>query len=104
LLSLAGFEQALLSAMLVSAGLTLSDVELVNVNWSISPSLMSKQLDAVIGAFGNFELTQMDVGGVKGRCFYPEEAGVPTYDELIYVAKRDGLDKPLIRRFRLGKP
>lgn len=90
--------------MLVSAGLTLSDVELVNVNWSISPSLMSKQLDAVIGAFGNFELTQMDVGGVKGRCFYLEEAGVPTYDELIYVAKRDGLDKPLIRRFRLGKP
>lgn len=97
--SLAGFEEALLSAMLASAGVSLSDVELINVNWSISPSLMSKQVDAVIGAFRNFELTQMDLAGVKGRCFYPEEAGVPAYDELVYVAKRDGLDKPLIRRF-----
>lgn len=97
--SLAGFEQALLSAMLASAGLSLSDVELINVNWSISPSLMSKQVDAVIGAFRNFELTQMDLAGIKGRCFHPEEAGVPAYDELVYVARRDGLDKALIRRF-----
>ena len=97
--SLAGFEQALLSSMLASAGLSLSDVELVNVNWSISPSLMSKQVDAVIGAFRNFELTQMELAGVKGRCFYPEEAGVPPYDELVYLAKSDSLDKPLIRRF-----
>jgi putative hydroxymethylpyrimidine transport system substrate-binding protein len=97
--SLAGFEQALLSAMLASADLALTDVELINVNWSISPSLMSKQVDAVIGAFRNFELTQMELAGIKGRCFYPEEAGVPAYDELVYVAKRDSLDKPLIRRF-----
>ena len=75
--SLAGFEQALLTAMLGTAGMTLSDVDLVNVNWSISPSLMSKQVDAVIGAFRNFELTQMELAGVKGRCFYPEEFGVP---------------------------
>lgn len=97
--SLAGFEETLLSAMFASSGFTLSDVELVNVNWSISPSLMSKQVDAVIGAFRNFELTQMELGGVKGRCFYPEEAGVPAYDELVYIARRDGLNKPLIRRF-----
>ena len=97
--SLAGFEQALLSTMFASAGLKLADVELINVNWSISPSLMSKQVDAVIGAFRNFELTQMDISGVKGRCFYPEEAGVPPYDELVYVAKRDSLDKALVRRF-----
>lgn len=97
--SLAGFEQALLSAMFASGGLSLADVELVNVNWSISPSLMSKQVDAVIGAFRNFELTQMELSGVKGRCFYPEEAGVPPYDELVYIARRDALDKPLIRRF-----
>ena len=97
--SLAGFEQALLSTIFESAGLKMSDVDLVNVNWSISPSLMSKQVDGVIGAFRNFELTQMAMAGVKGRCFYPEEAGVPSYDELVYIAKRDALDKPLLRRF-----
>ncbi|WP_420342234.1 ABC transporter substrate-binding protein [Paenirhodobacter sp.] len=84
--SIAGVEEAMLAAMLHSAGLTLKDVELVNVNWSLSPALLSGQVDAVIGAFRNFELTQMELEGRPGRCFYPEEAGVPPYDELIYVA------------------
>ena len=56
-------------------GSALKDVELVNVNWSISPSLMSKQVDAVIGGFRNFELNQMDIEGVKGRCFYRRGRG-----------------------------
>src|SRR3546814_6183946 len=67
---------------------SLDDVELVNVNWSLAPSLMSRQVDAVIGAFRNFELNQLELEGVAGRCFYPEEEGVPAYDELIYVANR----------------
>jgi len=60
---------------------------------------MSKQVDAVVGAFRNFELNQMDINGVKGRCFYVEEEGLPSYDELIYVAKSDAIDKDKIARF-----
>ncbi len=94
-----GIEEATLTTMLGSAGLTTADVTLVNVNWSISPSLMSGQVDAVIGAYRNFELTQMKLAGVEGHCFYPEEAGIPTYDELIYVANPQTMDKGKIRRF-----
>lgn len=97
--SVSGFEEALLSAMLGQAGLGTSDVELVNVNWSLSPALMSGQVDAVIGAFRNFELNQMDIEGVAGLCFYPEEHGVPSYDELIYVANPATMDPDMIRRF-----
>ncbi|MFW2588119.1 ABC transporter substrate-binding protein [Sagittula sp. SSi028] len=97
--SVAGVEEALLAAMLAEGGLTLADVELVNVNWSLSPALMSGQVDAVIGAFRNFELNQMDIEGVAGRCFYPEAHGVPTYDELIYVANPDSMDADKLRRF-----
>ena len=97
--SVAGVEQAVLTAMLVPQGLTLEDVTLVNVNWSLSPSLMSGQVDAVIGAFRNFELTQMALAGVEGRCFYPEESGLPSYDELIYVANPATMDRDQIRRF-----
>ena len=68
--SVAGVEEALLGAILKPHNLGMNDIELVNVNWSLSPSLMSKQVDAVIGAFRNFELNQMDIEGVKGRCFY----------------------------------
>lgn len=97
--SVAGVEEALLSAMLTPAGLGMGDIELVNVNWSLSPSLMSGQVDAVIGAFRNFELNQMEIEGVEGRCFYPEEEGVPPYDELVYVANPEHLDEAAAARF-----
>jgi len=91
--SVGGSEDALLGAMLEKHGLTLDDVELVNVNFSLSPSLMSGQVDAVIGAYRNFELNQMDINGRPGRAFFLEEEGVPAYDELIFVAKNDRLSE-----------
>lgn len=97
--SVGGFEDALLGAMLERYGLSLDRVTLVNVNFSLSPSLISGQVDAVIGAFRNFELNQMDLVGAPGRAFYPEEEGVPAYDELIYVARADRLDDPRLRAF-----
>ena len=97
--SVGGFEDALLGAMLEKHGLKLSDVELVNVNFSLSPSLMSGKVDAVIGAYRNFELNQMDLAGRPGRAFYLEEEGVPAYDELIIVAKSDNTGNPQISDF-----
>lgn len=100
--SVAGVEEVLLSTILAQHGHSLSDIELVSVNWSLSPSLMSGQVDAVIGAYRNFELNQMEIEGVPGRCFYIEEEGVPAYDELIYVANPDRMDADMIRRFLLA--
>ncbi|MGB0659411.1 MAG: ABC transporter substrate-binding protein [Mangrovicoccus sp.] len=97
--SVAGVEEALLTDILGRNGVALSDVTLVNVNWSLSPSLMSGQVDAVIGAFRNFELNQMEIEGVDGRCFYLEEEGLPAYDELIYIANPDRMDADKIQRF-----
>ncbi|MCP5372745.1 MAG: ABC transporter substrate-binding protein [Hyphomicrobiales bacterium] len=97
--SVGGFEDALLGAMLRRHGLSLDDVTLVNVNFSLSPSIISGQVDAVIGAFRNFELNQMDIVGKPGRAFYPEEQGVPPYDELIVVANRARAGDPALRRF-----
>jgi putative hydroxymethylpyrimidine transport system substrate-binding protein len=77
----------------------LADVELVNVNWSLSPSLVAGQVDAVIGAFRNFELNQMDLIDRPGRAFFVEEEGVPAYDELILVANAEDLDRPELARF-----
>ena len=97
--SVGGVEEAVLGHVLATYALSLEDVELINVNWSMSPSLMSGQVDAVIGAFRNFELNQMDIEGVPGRCFYVEEEGLPPYDELIYVANRDTMNIDMIQRF-----
>jgi putative hydroxymethylpyrimidine transport system substrate-binding protein len=97
--SVGGFEDALLGAMLERHGLTLDDIELINVNFSLSPSLISEQVDAVIGAFRNFELNQMDILNRPGRAFFVEEEGVPSYDELILVANANNLDDPRLTRF-----
>ena len=102
--SVAGVEETLLAAMLRPEGLTREDVELVNVNFSLAPALMSGQVDAVIGAYRNFELNQMEMEGIEGRCLYLEEEGVPPYDELIYVANprpwTATCDRALPRRHR----
>jgi putative hydroxymethylpyrimidine transport system substrate-binding protein len=97
--SIGGFEDALLSAMLSRHGLTLADVTLVNVNFSLSPAIIAGHVAGVIGAFRNFELNQMDLVGRPGRAFYPEEEGVPPYDELIVVANSQSLDKKRLRGF-----
>ena len=97
--SVGGFEDALLAAMLHKVGLSLKDVTLINVNFSLSPALISGQVDAVIGAFRNFELNQMDIVNHPGRAFYVEEEGVPAYDELIVVAHTERLGDDKLRRF-----
>lgn len=97
--SVSGVEDALVGQILKTAGLTMADVQMINVNWSLSPALIAGQVDATIGAYRNFELTQMRLEGAEGRCFYVEEQGVPTYDELIFVANPATLDKDRARRF-----
>ncbi|MBI05658.1 MAG: ABC transporter ATP-binding protein [Rhodospirillaceae bacterium] len=97
--SVGGFEDALLRAMLARHGLTLADITLVNVNFSLSPALLAGQVDAVIGAYRNFELNQMAIEGYEGRAFYVEEEGVPSYDELILVANPEHMDREVLRRF-----
>ena len=97
--SVGGFEEALLKALLARANLKSEDVTLINVNFALSPALLSGQVDAVIGAFRNFELNQMDLMKKPGRAFYPEEEGVPPYDELVLVAARDNLKDPRLARF-----
>lgn len=97
--SISGFESVLLKVMLAQKGLSLNDVKMVNVNFSLSPSLFSKTTDAVIGAYRNFELNQMDIEGRPGRAFFVEEYGIPPYDELILVTHRDHVKSPKLRKF-----
>jgi len=87
--SVSGFEDAMLGQFLKTAGLAIDDVELINVNFALSASLLAGQVDAVVGGYRNFELNQMKIEGREGVAFYPEENGMPAYDELIYVTRKD---------------
>jgi putative hydroxymethylpyrimidine transport system substrate-binding protein len=97
--SVGGFEDTLLKAMLARHGLGLDAVELVNVNFALVPALLARQVDGVIGAFRNFELNQLELQGQPGRAFYPEEEGVPAYDELIFITNAKLLKDDRLPRF-----
>ncbi|WP_137133215.1 ABC transporter substrate-binding protein [Rhizobium sp. FKY42] len=97
--SVSGFEDAMLKRMLAGEGVQLSEVELVNVNFSLSPSLIAGKVDATIGGFRNFELTQMRIEGHEGKVFFPEEHGVPVYDELVFVTRKQLAADPRLPRF-----
>ena len=97
--SIASFQDAYLSAILSSVGLTADDVTLVNVNFNLVSALLSGQVDAALDGYRNFELTQLDIEKHPGIAFYPEEHGVPVYDELIYVTSQKMKDDPRLPRF-----
>ncbi len=87
--SLPGFEDAILGTMLATHGVDLSEVKLVNVNWALTQSLITQKVDAVIGAYRNFERHQLNIEGYEATLFYPEQNGVPTFDELVMITHSD---------------
>jgi len=97
--SVASLQNAYIGAILNSVGLSETDVEMVNVNFNLSTSLMSGQVDAVIDGYRNVELIQLGIEGKPGVAFFPEEHGVPAYDELIYVTRNELRGDPRMARF-----
>ena len=97
--SVASIQSAYLSGMLDTVDLTMDDVTMVNVNFNLVTALLAGQIDAAIDGYRNFELTQLAIEGKPGIAFYPEEHGVPLYDELIYVTRPELRDDPRLPRF-----
>jgi putative hydroxymethylpyrimidine transport system substrate-binding protein len=97
--SISGFEEATLGAMLKTVDLDMKDVSMVNVNFQLVTSLMGHQVDAVLGAYRNFEVNEMKEHKVEPLAFFPEENGVPMYDELILLANKDKLSDPRFPKF-----
>ncbi len=98
-IAIAGNEQATIGTMLQTAGVNYDEVEIINVGWALSSSLASGKVDAIWGGLRNFETNQLTLEGFKSKAFFPEEHGVPAYDELIFVANANSYDKAAIAGF-----
>jgi putative hydroxymethylpyrimidine transport system substrate-binding protein len=92
-------DSVILKTMLEKNGLSLSDVELINVNYDLDQALLTQKVDAAIGLMRNFEPLQLAMAGHSARLFYPENNGFPTYDELIFVAQKQHARDPRIIAF-----
>jgi putative hydroxymethylpyrimidine transport system substrate-binding protein len=98
-IAIAGNEEATIGTMLKTAGIAFSDIEIINIGWALSSSLASGKVDAIWGGLRNFESNQLAIEGFQSKAFFPEEHGVPTYDELVVVANASNYDADAINRF-----
>ena len=94
-------DEALLDTMLRSQGLTLDDVEMVNVGFALIPALISGQVDAIVGAYWVHESISATNQGFELNIMRMEEHGVPDFYELVIVANEDKIanDRDLVQRF-----
>ena len=95
------YQDAYLETILREAGVDPESVEKRNVGFELGAAMLSGRVDATLGAFWNYEGTQLEQRGEEPRVIRVEDAGVPEYDELVIVANEDALerDAALLRRF-----
>jgi putative hydroxymethylpyrimidine transport system substrate-binding protein len=90
--STAPTEVILFEAVAQSAGLTRNDYELINIGFNLTPSLLTGKVDAVVGAYWNYEINELALEGKEAGFFPVEKHGVPDYYELVFIAN-DGILK-----------
>jgi putative hydroxymethylpyrimidine transport system substrate-binding protein len=66
-------------------------VKETNVGFNLVPAMLSRKVDATLGAFWNVEGVQLRRAGRRPSIVRMEQVGVPTYDELVLVARKDTL-------------
>ncbi|GLS92348.1 thiamine biosynthesis protein [Psychromonas marina] len=98
-IAIAGNEEATVGTMLNSVGVDFSEVKIINIGWALSSSLASGKVDAIWGGLRNFETNQLALEGYKAKSFFPEEHGVPSYDELVFVANANTYDADTLKKF-----
>ena len=71
-------------------------VKETHVGFNLVPAMLSRDVDATLGAFWNYEGTDLRRRGRKPTIMRMEKLGVPTYNELVFVARRKDLDRGLL--------
>jgi putative hydroxymethylpyrimidine transport system substrate-binding protein len=95
------YQSAYLKAILDQAHVDPSSVKEVNVGFNLVPAMKTKKVDATLGAFWNYEGVQLALQKQKPKIIRMEKVGVPTYQELVIVARQQDLAKggEKVRRF-----
>ena len=93
--------EPLLDTMLKSQGLSLSDVELVNVGFDLVPALIGGKVDAIVGAYWVHESISAINQGFPVNIMRMEQHGVPDFYELVLVTNEEKIKEnpEMVRRF-----
>jgi len=95
------YQHAYLETILAHAGVPAGSVKEINVGSNLVPAMLSGRVDATLGSFWNYEAIQLAQLHKHPNVIHMEQVGVPTYDELVVVVRKNTIvNQPgLIRRF-----
>jgi putative hydroxymethylpyrimidine transport system substrate-binding protein len=83
------FQKDFLEAVLARGGLTLADVKLKLVSYFLESELVHGRADAIFGGSKNTEGRRLEAVGLDPVVIPVTKLGIPGYDELVFVARRD---------------
>jgi putative hydroxymethylpyrimidine transport system substrate-binding protein len=94
-------QEEFLRAMLSSAGLSLSDVDLIPAGYNLVPALLRGRADAIFGGTENVEGAELEARGAQPVSIRPQNLGAPDYEELVLIVRADkfAADPDLTRKF-----
>jgi putative hydroxymethylpyrimidine transport system substrate-binding protein len=99
------YQSAYLRSILEQENVDPDSVEEINVGFELGRAMVSGRVDATLGAFWNYEGVDLERRGRQPQISRVEELGVPTYNELVVVARKSDLDTQgaaRLRRFLLA--
>jgi len=83
------YQAAELRTVLESAGVNPATVKEVNVGFNLVPAMLSGKVAATLGGFWNYEAIQLGLLHKKPLTIPVDQAGVPSYNELVLVVRED---------------
>ena len=87
------YQEAFLRTILARAKVPAADVKTANVGFGLLPSLISGSAQAMLGGYSNVEGVDLRERGKQPVITPVDQLGVPTYDELVFVARRSTLEE-----------
>ncbi len=87
------YQSDYLDTILQTAGLPPSSAQEVNAGLNLLPALIGGRVDAILGGFRNIEGVDLQLRGLDPRVVPVDQLGVPTYDELVLVARKSTVEE-----------
>lgn len=87
------FGKKAIETVVKNAGLSLDDIELIDVGFDLTSAMTTGNVDATYGCFLNHEVPALEEKGFSVNYFSPTEYGVPEYYSLILVAGEQNLSE-----------
>ena len=99
------YQSQYLKTILERAGVHPNSVDEIDVGFNLVPAMLSRRVDATLGAFWNYEGVELRLKRRAATVIPVDRAGVPTYNELVLVARQEDIERDggaRVRRFLRG--